>query len=472
LLDYDAGKLVDLASLPFVYIVTTNFDEAVLDAYAAARGRTPRLVNIDEPTLDAALYEKKFYVARIHGRVELASSMRLSREHFAALNNNESYKAYLTHVLTRCNVMFVGFSFLDPAITTVMRAVKATYKNLHGKQHLALLSSDAQAEFVRELETHDIRRVMYEPAGGHAELWRSISDALVGLTSKVRSPIVVAPFDVAKRYLATAYARMKLGASRSGPLLHVMAEGMVAGMIRNAQLVGISEAQLAENVFAELPVSKDSARTLVSRSVTALLADDMCKSLKVNETVRYVAAAPLDDAYNRAIDRLVNGTINRFLIREKGNDTVEIRQFLRAFYIELLLSRGWDLGAAFAARRMPEDVDVRAVMQNSRSAAISNVLLEKLTSSVEDLLSRPDDVEAGLLSELGRLSFGLELLIQSPRDSEFFERTLPERIYLDANVLMPAITAGHPGFYPVSADTSKKAKIGQKECHVQAKKVQ
>jgi len=28
------------------------------------------------------------------------------------------------------------------------------------------------------------------------------------------------------------------------------------------------------------------------------------------------------------------------------------------------------------------------------------------------------------------------------------------------------------GFYPVSADTSKKAKIGQKECHVQAKKVQ
>jgi predicted DNA-binding transcriptional regulator AlpA len=28
------------------------------------------------------------------------------------------------------------------------------------------------------------------------------------------------------------------------------------------------------------------------------------------------------------------------------------------------------------------------------------------------------------------------------------------------------------GFYPVNADTSKKAKIGQKECHVQAKKVQ
>lgn len=440
---YNSSLLEELASLPFASFTTTNFDEAILDAYAAARGRAPRLVNIDEPTLDAAPFEKKFYIARIHGRVEVPSSMRLSREHFAKLGDDEAYKSFLTYLFTRCNVLFVGFSFMDPAITSVMRAVKATYKNLHGRQHLALLPSDATAEFIQELASHDIRKVTYSPDKHHQELWISIGDALTQLKSVARQPVVTGPFEIAKRYLATAYARMKVGGSKRGPLLSVMAEGIVAGLVKGSNLSGISESELAERMFQELPVSREAAQTLVSRSLTSLISEGLCRSTRVGQEARYVTAQ-IDDSFDRAVDRLVGGTINRFVVRERGRDSVELRQFLQKFFVELLLTRGWDLGAAFAARKVPDEVNVRATMESLRDDLVKGPLLDKLRGAVEDLLVNPDDVEAVLLAEMGRLSFGLELLIQAPRDAEFFERTLPERIYLDANVLMPAITTGHP----------------------------
>ena len=80
--------------------------------------------------------------------------------------------------------------------------------------------------------------------------------------------------------------------------------------------------------------------------------------------------------------------------------------------------------------------------------------LMMLSRTVENLLRRPDDEEAILLAELGRTGFGLELVLESPHDALFHQATLPERIYLDANVLMPSITPGHP-HYKLFANTVK-----------------
>jgi hypothetical protein len=68
----------------------------------------------------------------------------------------------------------------------------------------------------------------------------------------------------------------------------------------------------------------------------------------------------------------------------------------------------------------------------------------RLERALKDLLTKPDDEEAVLLADLGRTAFGLELLLEAPHDSLFLTRALPERLYFDANVVMPAITAGHP----------------------------
>jgi hypothetical protein len=60
-----------------------------------------------------------------------------------------------------------------------------------------------------------------------------------------------------------------------------------------------------------------------------------------------------------------------------------------------------------------------------------------------EMLRHPDRREETVLGELGRLSFGIELLLQSGR-SAIYGFALPEVVYLDSNVLMPAIVPGNP----------------------------
>jgi hypothetical protein len=93
---------------------------------------------------------------------------------------------------------------------------------------------------------------------------------------------------------------------------------------------------------------------------------------------------------------------------------------------------------------MPDDVDLGSVMDRVKSDGVRNSQFSPLERSLKDLLLRPDDEEAVLLADMGRTAFGLELLLEAPHDSLLAGRALPERIYFDANVVMPAITAGHP----------------------------
>jgi hypothetical protein len=70
---------------------------------------------------------------------------------------------------------------------------------------------------------------------------------------------------------------------------------------------------------------------------------------------------------------------------------------------------------------------------------VTQLLLEAFI----DLLRRPEPQEERALAELGRLAFGIEIVLQTGR-STMYALSLPQVIYLDASVLMPAIIPGHP----------------------------
>jgi hypothetical protein len=444
---FDASHLRSLIKLPFQSIVTTNFDRALFAACAKQLGKAPREINIDDPTLDGAAFAEDLYIARIHGRVEVPSSMRLSREQFVELGQNTAYKRFLEHLVTRRQVLFLGFSFLDPAIVAVLRAIRTDSKSMHGQEHWALIPTGAPGDFIQELEAHSIRRIEYDPEDHHNALWKGIDLFETTLSVSTAQPADVRelPFSVAKKYLATAFARAKVGRQRE-PLAQAIAEGVVSGVIQHAPAGGVSEVELVEQLKNELSISEESARALVSQAVTSLARDGLCLLNTADATLRYAASEARSNAYEDAIARLADGAVNRYVLREKGKDTAEVRIFLQALFGRLLLQRGWELGAAYAARRMPDDVDVSDVIDHVSADGLKPSELKRIARSVEDLLMRPDDEEASLLAELGRLAFGLELLLEAPHDAMFLQRTLPERIYFDANVIMPAITPGHPHY--------------------------
>lgn len=444
--EYDASLLSALCNLPFSAFVTTNFDRALIDAYAGSSGQSALEVNIDDPTMDYAAFAEKFYIARIHGRIEVPMSMRLSKQHLEALPENSSYTSYLKNLFTRRQVLFIGFSFLDPAISAVLRSVRADTGGMHGQEHLALIPSDASGEFIKSLAEHSIRKVEYDSASHHAALWFGLQAAvnLVSAKTPRKSDVREVPFRIAKKYLATAFARMRVGGSK-GPLARAISEGVVSGIIRNSE-GGITESELISKLKDELSIETNLASTLVSQGVTALARDGLCVIDATGEVVRFVAKGQEGNSYDDAIERLVDGVVNRYVLREKGVDSPTIRVFLVNFFKQLVLKRGWDLGAAYAARRMPDDVDVYDVMDQTPRSGVGENQVRLLVRVVEDMLARPQDDEAIVLAELGRLAFGLELFLEVPHDGLFFQRTLPERIYLDANVLMPAITPGHPHY--------------------------
>jgi predicted nucleic acid-binding protein len=440
---YESGRIIGLARLPFQAFVTTNYDRSLHDAYSMATGASAIDFSVDDDALKAAAFEPHFFVARIHGRVEIPASMTLTDQHYDALLDKESYLGLLEHILTRRQVLFIGFSFLDPAIRSVLRAIERRIGLGHAGRHLALIPNDAEESFVRGLERHNIKRAPYDPKNDHEELWTCFGrlDLNKEHVERVQKDITAEPFELARKYLAACYTRMQLRGG-TAPLYRAVMEGVVGHTVRAANNKGISQSRVVMSVAQELRLPEDRVSPIVEEALGALQREGVVRIVQaVEPTVfRWVRDGP--DTLDEAIRHLVGETINRLIVRAGGRDDPKLPIALKNFFLLAGIQRGWDLGAAFSAGRSVHDVDVDVLIRQSCSD-LPALLQDTLSTAIKSLLRHPDTRSASALATLGRASFGLELVLQSPRDALFHSTTLPQRIYLDANVLLPAITRGH-----------------------------
>jgi hypothetical protein len=435
-----------LARLPFRACVTTNFDKAFHDSYAIVSRQSALEFNLDdEKSLRAAAYEEQYFIARIHGRVEVPQTMVLAAEDYRNLLNNESYLSLLEHIFTRRQVLFVGFSFLDPAIRHVFRAIEKKIGSPHDGRHVALLTTDAKEDFVKSLERHNVKRITYDSRDNHRQLWDAIAAVKVGseIIEGVQVPISSEPLALARKYLASCYARTTLKGGYA-PLRGTIVEGMVVHLIKNAGRAGLARADLDHKLALELKVTREDVKSTIDHALDALVRESICKRISVEGPERYLYCREGEDnGLDSAISQLVKSTTSRFVVREGGTDTSDVKAALYAFFKGVVIQRGWDLGAAFAAGRGVEDLNIDRMMW-SEGRMLAPKVVEGLIASCNNLFMHPDAESAKALSTLGRASFALELVLQSPRDTLFHSITLPQKIYLDANVLLPAITEGHP----------------------------
>jgi len=443
--DYDPAAVSAIGALPFASYATTNYDRVLLDVFAKHNAKASPEVNLGDPTMNAAPYEESFYIARVHGRVEVPASMVLSRSHYEKLYQNTAYVDFLRHLFCTRSLMFLGFSFLDPAIQMVLRAIREQVGAIHSGRHIALVSADSEAEFLAELNRHNIRAVTYSPDNAHAALW----DALATFKAKknadqsaTRAPLADA-FAYARKYFAAALTRRKM-TSHMRPLKQAVAEGMVLEMILAAGTGGISRDQMAQHLSEQLNLTLAASTQLLDSSLQGLAVDSVYQ-VDDSGTFRAARADSTQSNLRTSVALLADGATNRFVVRENGTDTPLIRDTLARCFEYLVLRRGWDMGAAYAAHRPPQAITVEETIGRLLSdKGVNGDPARKLIRAIEGVLLNPSDAEAGVLAELGRLAFALELVRQSPQDTLFSSQVLPNRIYLDANVLMPAIVEGHP----------------------------
>ena len=199
----DSDALRMLAALPFEAIVTTNYDRSLDHAWAAVHRKAPRTFELDDGSLKQAAFSTDFYIARIHGRALKRESMIASAEDFAELDANNYYKDFLIqNILTRRNCLFVGYSFLDPAINKVLQLLEKQMSPTYPRLHHALLPADA-SELSARLAHFNIRVITYPD---HIALWdcvESLPSRLVGVTKAVQEPTKYPlPYDQMRIFLA------------------------------------------------------------------------------------------------------------------------------------------------------------------------------------------------------------------------------------------------------------------------------
>jgi len=449
LTQYAAKELLPLVRLPFHGFVTTNFDRCLVDAYAAANGKAALDFRRGDESFKQVQWCTDPFVARLHGGTELATSIVLTTKHFEDLSQDLVYQDVLINLFTRKNVLFLGCSFADPAVRAVFEQINKQYGPTPPGLHMALIPNDVDHEFIGRLNRMNVDAIRYDPADRHREVWDSIAaysakfsaSASANTTSEEST---TSPFEAAKRYLASCYARVRLS-GRLYPLREAVVEGMISSIIQSHAPKGMSERELVDTVHRALGIHIDAAKELVNGAIDRLAEDKLCRRHSEGESRKIAWVGETDDVnkLELALDCLVKSTVDRAVVQEGLRPRRDLQESLKVFFREMVLQRGWDLGAAFASNKPPEEVDIGKLLHQS-CAFLSLSEIDSLNRVCARMLGTPTEAEAKILSELGRASFALELAIQCPRNTLFHSAVLPQKVYLDANVLMPALTYGHP----------------------------
>lgn len=444
---YDYIPLLPLAQLPFRACITTNFDRSIIDAIGKAKSSVPRDYKFGDVSFKQAQWDDDLYVARIHGAVENTQSMILSAAQFDSLLKNDVYHDFLRICFTQRNVLFLGFSFYDPAIRYIFEELDRRFGAASPGRHVALLPDDISSEFLQKAHRLNIEVVQYSAADYHAELWESIelykgNRRVIETTEDVAS----SPLDFTKRYLAACYARAKTHDS-SQALREAVLEGIISAILQEVAPMAVSRRELLEKIRLTLGMKGPDAEKITTRAVQSLVDAGLCRRLKDDSgrSTKHAwnGEAAVGDSLGAAIKVLVEGVQRRAFLMEAWTTGDSVEKTMVAFFNQLIRRRGWDLGAAFAAGRAPINVSIESLL-NECAVGLAAFDRERLLRVCNEMLVHPSVEESRVLSELGRVSFAVELAFQSPHTVLLHNAILPRKIYFDANVLLPALVPGHP----------------------------
>lgn len=447
---FNSKPLEPLASLPFKSVLTSNFDRSIHEAIAGSRKQVPRDYRFGDASFSSAIWETDLYVARIHGCIEMPKAMVLSETHFEKLLTSDSYIDLLTQTFLHKHVLFLGFSFYDPAIKYVLDQVEKRFGPAPPGRHLAILPENNASELIQKANRLNIAVVKYATDDNHKALWEGIDSYSKSLSqSHVKAIVtVVHPYSSTKQYLAACYARVSV-ASEHTPLREIVIEGVLSASLQETHPKPLGLVDLHEKVRKALGLKGREVNHLVEGALKELIASKLVRKHR-EEGVRgaryaWVGAPDGASTLDNALETLKTSICNRAYVQEGWKPPKHVEDVIKVFLKEVVHKRGWDLGAAFAAGKAPDSLSFRPVL-NECGHKLSAFDIERVERTLDSLFQRPTIQEAALLGELGRISFAVELAFQAPRTTLLHKATLPRRIYFDANLLLPMFVEGHPYF--------------------------
>lgn len=441
--DKQIDRLIPLVTLPFTSIVTTNYDHSLHETCVHAR-KWFVPVERGDGTLRGAVFQRDFSIVRLHGRVELPQSMAMTTEDYAALSSESDYLDFLLELFRSRSCLFVGFSFVDPAIDLILKLYAAKYGPTYQALHTALIPEQA-TDLAARLRAVNIEVIPYASGHEHVDLWSGIRVAHDQITQRRNGPATVVATNTTsiRRFIAFAYAQIHVSREQRRGIATAIVDGLVLSVLAPNPEKAKTVAELASEIATVLRIDEEEAKSLVVASVEKLAAKEQV--LRVDDDVLLLKQPPL--LLEEHLLALSQHVVDRVHVREgiklPNDDFAGITAVLEG----LLMARAWDVAAHYAGAGTGIGPDVRqtvhVLVEEQRSKGRLSAA-QSVEHAILSLLHAPEDREAAMLSQLARAAFGLQLVLATPRQVLFQRFSLPQRIYLDASVLMPAIAEGHP----------------------------
>ncbi|MEQ2005169.1 MAG: SIR2 family protein [Limisphaerales bacterium] len=162
-----------ITQIPFKFVVTTNYDQLIENAYFPLLKRIPKIfTHQDTPDFADALWKQEFFILKAHGDLQKRSSIILTEKDYRTIvYSSPGYRALLAAIFTTKTLLFLGASLSDPEIQLLLRSLHDAFQG-SGQYHFALVSnkdfSDTEASHWRK--NYNVRCIRYEASQGHPEL--------------------------------------------------------------------------------------------------------------------------------------------------------------------------------------------------------------------------------------------------------------------------------------------------------------
>jgi hypothetical protein len=451
----DPDPLLSLLRLPFDAVITTNFDRSLVEAYAKARGKAARTAGPSDTPLKECPYIAEFYIARIHGKVEHPPSMVLTSDAYTALEYDDSYIDFLNFAFTHRRCLFLGFSFVDPAISNVLTTI-AKKSIVAAKTHYALLPSSAPPELAQKLASVGVRVESYKDDNHHEILWDGIARAA---SSAIESPVdpsnVSAAYNRTKHLVAISYAVAQLSVDDGTALSDLVLQGVVLSSIEKCES---TLPEIAKALRAVVPMESAEAEALTARLLEVL--ESRGVAIQIGGTEPLWKASSAQAPPTDPIDVLLASFENRLLVRESIELKPEHRKGVAATIRSVLVERAWELAQEFMTPAASAEKEDRAYLDHLASAVKINLPTvpgdrrEAVVRTLINLLTEPNPDQEAVLADLIRLAFGVQVVTTTGR-SALYKLVLPEKLYLDSNILMPLVIEGHPNSHGLQGSLRK-----------------
>ena len=234
---------------------------------------------------------------------------------YRLLRTDADYLDFLLNLLSARTCLFLGFSFLDPAIRHVLDIYAEKFGPTYSALHLAIVPSDDH-ELNDRLRRLNVQTVQYDPVDHHAELWRALRlafDAHRPSSGRPEQGRITATFGhgPVHRFVAFAFAQTRLRA-QADPLATLAQDGLVASVIASEDKGVTSEEVLVERVASALRLDADQAHLVVSQSLDRLASKDQV--LRDGPTVAFMGSG--DTELEEQLTRLARDVLDRMRVRD------------------------------------------------------------------------------------------------------------------------------------------------------------